>query len=198
MKQQFAQIILQPLNPLKKKIEFEMDSMEKAKTAMEAKNYTDAIEHLNDVIKEHASDTNVQIAYRNLGTAYGILGEYEKALDSLNVAVEMSEADVFALSNRAMAHKDLGNFESAIADSMKAINLSEGKILAPYYCLAEVNLKIGNQEKAMEHYLTAYGVAEKNNQVEAMKFIRDRISHVGFISNLSPLAEKLRDIFSAQ
>ena len=62
-------------------------------------------------------------AYNNRGFVYNNQGKYEKAIATLNKAIELDSGLAEAYNNRAWAYIELEQYEQAIADCNKAIEL---------------------------------------------------------------------------
>ncbi|MCG8574100.1 MAG: tetratricopeptide repeat protein [Flavobacteriales bacterium] len=61
--------------------------------------------------------------YQFLGEAYSDLGQREKAIDYYTKAIELYRENATAYNNRSFCHFILGNYEAALADINKAIEL---------------------------------------------------------------------------
>jgi len=182
------------MNALEKTSDFQ-----KAKIALESQDYLEALGYLTNVIEISGNDTERQVAYRNRGVVYGILGEYEKAIDNLTTAWDLSgNKDLAALSNRAMAYKDMGNFEKSVADCISVLEMGGTEMPQPYYCLAEIYVKTGPSEKAMENYLKALQAAIKQEDETLTRVILERVKNIGLLTALSPLIENNPSVFTAQ
>ncbi len=172
---------------------------QKAKAALDSQDYLEAIGYLTNVIESSENESERQIAYRNRGVAYGIIGDYQRAIENLNMAWDLSgNDDLAALSNRAMAYKDMGNYEKSVADCMTVLKMGGTDMPQPYYCMAEIYAKTGPSEKAMENYMKAYEAAIKTKDESLAKFILERVKNIGLLAALSPFIEDNPSIFSAQ
>ena len=63
-------------------------------------------------------------AYNNRGAAYGIMGEYDRAIADFTKAIGLSPEDADTYNNRGNVHTIIGDYERAIADFSEAIRLN--------------------------------------------------------------------------
>ena len=71
-------------------------------------------------------------AYNNRGFAYMANGDYERAIDDYNQAIELDPKYAFAYNDRGVAYYGKGDYDSAITDYNQAIQL-DPKYAAAYY-----------------------------------------------------------------
>ncbi len=172
---------------------------QKAKAALDSQDYLEALGYLTNVIERSGDESEQQVAYRNRGVVYGILGDYQRAIENLDKAWDLSKnQDLVALSNRAMAYKDMGDYEKSVADCMTVLKMGGTDMPHPYYCMAEIYAKTGPSEKAMENYMKAFEAAIKTKDESLAKFILERVKNMGLLAALSPFIESNPGIFSAQ
>ncbi len=114
------------------------------------KDYTKAIE-LAGPVNDRANLTN---AYSNRGAAYKFKGEFEKALDDLNTAVELDTENASAYHNRGVVRCALNDVDGALEDHNKAIRLRPDD--ASFHNARGAARRVkGNLKGAIEDYLHA-------------------------------------------
>ena len=101
--------------------------------------------------------SRVPFAYINRGVAYQKKGDLSKALDDLNMAVEMTPTDFNALNSRGMVLMERGLLEKALADFDKAISLRIADSGA-YYNRGLLFRKKGERGKALEDFTMALAI----------------------------------------
>ncbi len=92
--------------------------------------------------KETAVDAN------NQGVVYNRNGEYLKAIEACNKAIEINPGLALAYNNRAWSYLELGQYEQAITDCCKAIDLNPGLALA-YSNRGLAYVRLGHYEQAV-------------------------------------------------
>ncbi len=66
---------------------------------------------------------SLAITFSNRGNSFYDLGQYERAVDDYNMALELAPGDPVTLSNRGAAHLEMGDNELALADLTEALRL---------------------------------------------------------------------------
>lgn len=95
------------------------------------------------------SPTNITaVEANNQGVTYNKNGEYLKAIDTLNKAIELDSNMALAYNNRAWSYLELGQYEQAVADCNKAIDLDPRLALA-YSNRGLAYVKLGHYEQAL-------------------------------------------------
>ncbi len=87
-------------------------------------------------------------ANNNQGVIYNKNGEYQKAIASLNKAIELDPGLAVAYSNRGWAYIELGGYDQAVADCTRAIELDPNLALA-YSNRGRAFVELGQYEKAV-------------------------------------------------
>lgn len=133
--------------------------------------YESAIEKYNEAIKLRPDFAE---AYNNRGFVYAKQGNYEKAIADYTKAIQSSPIDPYTLNkqgiritftdqrqnqvkaynNRGFAYAEQGNYEKAIADYKKAIELDPSYALA-YWNRGVARTKLGDKQGAIEDFQTA-------------------------------------------
>lgn len=91
--------------------------------------------------------------YLGLGTVYQENGEYARALDNLDKALRLDPSNTKIFLNRGNTHFFLKNFDRALVDINKSLELKE--IPLGYYSRAKVLEAIGETDKAIIDYTKA-------------------------------------------
>jgi len=94
------------------------------------------------------SKKNLTIACYNRGIAYGISGQYDRAIADYDTAIMLSPKDSIAYIVRGISYEGKGQYDRAIADYDTAIMLSPNYDWA-YYNRGEAYKGRGNKERAI-------------------------------------------------
>jgi tetratricopeptide (TPR) repeat protein len=70
-----------------------------------------------------ALNPNNAVAYYDLGTAYVIKGEYDRAISDLDQAIRLDPNLAMAYNNRGGVYENKGDYDRAISDYDQAIQL---------------------------------------------------------------------------
>lgn len=97
---------------------------------------------------------DVKISYNSRGNAYHNRGDYRKALNDYNKAIEIDPDYAHAYYNRGIVYYDLGDYLQAKRDIGIAIGLNPryGKA---YYCMGLIYSKTGNRDRALYYFKKA-------------------------------------------
>lgn len=87
------------------------------------------------------------------GTAYQEKGDYTKSLDDLNRAVALDGTNANFYHNRANTHLFLRQFDLALADSNKALEMTRNPLT--FYGRARIFEEIGKIDQAIRDYSSA-------------------------------------------
>jgi tetratricopeptide (TPR) repeat protein len=103
----------------------------------------------NDALNKEINllKTNRAAIYTSKGVCYTGLGDKEQAFRSCNQALADNPNYAMALSNRAGAHIELGNYKAALIDARDAIRLELYDVYA-WGSLSEAHLKLKNYSQA--------------------------------------------------
>ncbi len=94
--------------------------------------------------------------YLNRGSAYGLQGEYERAIQDFDRVIELDPQNASVYIRRGLASNDLGEYELSIQDYNKAIELAPQNADAyllrgrAYYFLGENEHAIQDFDKTIE------------------------------------------------
>jgi lipoprotein NlpI len=120
--------------------------------------WKDSITLWDDVIKKY--DYSIY-AFYNRGTAYGDLGQWEKAIPDLSKAIEIDPNKTTAYYQRGVAYGKLGQWDKAIADYLKQTEISPNDIRVYVNCGAAY-ANLGQWGKAIVEYSRAIKIDSKN------------------------------------
>lgn len=90
--------------------------------------------------------------WENLGTAYGIKGDTQKALEYFSEAIKRGASTGETYMNRGMAYFNLNQPAKAIPDFEKSLTMKNDKIIMSRGLLATSYLASGNAIKALENF----------------------------------------------
>ena len=101
--------------------------------------------------------------YSNLGAAYIMRGEYQKALKYLNRAIELEPDDYVTLSDLTVVYMQVGDWDKAIAVDERLLRL---KPSAPVYNnLGVVYRSKGDWDKAQQYFIKALEIKDTYQEV---------------------------------
>lgn len=106
--------------------------------------WKDSITLWNDVL---AKFPDCAIAYNNRGNAYNFNGQYEKALNDFNRAIEINPALELAYFNRGKIYEKLKDYGRAIEDFTNALNIQPSFVMG-YVDRGVIYSRIGEYDKA--------------------------------------------------
>ncbi len=106
--------------------------------------WKDSITLWNDVL---AKFPDCAIAYNNRGNAYNFNGQYEKAINDFNRAIEIKPGLEIAYFNRGTVYEKLKVYDKAIADFTEALNIQPAFVMG-YVDRGAIYSRIGEYDKA--------------------------------------------------
>ncbi len=123
------------------------------------------------------------VTYNNLAVHYLDHGEYEKAIEPLNRAIELEPDYVTAIINRITAFEKTGRAEQAKADYARLLKV-EPRSAEGYYSRAEVLLNLGRIDEAIRDFTAALQLDPRsalsyNNRASARFLKGDLASAIG-------------------
>lgn len=110
-----------------------------------------AIKEANRIFNCKATTRQMSGLYAVRGRAYALLGDFTKAMEDCNHAVELDPAFAYAYLNRAEAWRAQGMTDAAMADIRQAIVCDE-KNLAAYHMAGDIEDELGDKEAAKKDY----------------------------------------------
>jgi tetratricopeptide (TPR) repeat protein len=87
---------------------------------------------------------------------------YNEALANFRKAIAIDSSDVQPINNLGFVYYKMGNFHESLVWIQKAIELAPGRTVA-YLNLADVELALGEKEKAIANYEKYLSMAKENN-----------------------------------
>lgn len=129
--------------------------------------HDEAIRDMNQAVEIDPSST---ISHTNLGVILRRAGRPSDAIDEYNLAIQLGAAEaVTAYGNRALAYKDLGEFDLALTDLDKAISLAddEASMADAYYNRGLVKNEAGSYESAIDDFRKALEIDPDRAEVYA-------------------------------
>lgn len=105
--------------------------------------------------------------WENLGTAYGMKGDTQKALEYFSEAIKRGPSKGETYMNRGMAYFNLNQPAKAIPDFEKSLTMKNDKIILSRGFLATAYLATGNAGKALENFNQ---VIDKDGSQEPVHF----------------------------
>lgn len=95
--------------------------VERAQLYMIKKDYDNALEDINFIIKASPDSSE---AYNKRGVIYKEKGMNDKALADYSKAIELNPKSLAAYMNRTTLYKEMGEYEKSLADCLKVIELA--------------------------------------------------------------------------
>ena len=130
--------------------------------------YEKTISELNEKLKTEKNSN----AYNNLGVAHFEIGQLEKGIENLNLAIEFDNLNSIAYSNRAELNKKWNKNQDAENDYGKAIELNP-KDATFWRCRAYLRKENGELEKALSDFKQAKKLEPKfqptNNEIAELE-----------------------------
>ena len=91
-------------------------------------------------------------AFDNRGVAYRLKGEYDRALQDYEQAIQLNPSNANAYNNRGIIYRIKGEYGRAIADYDEAIWLKKGDFPAAYYNRALAYADKGDYEQSLRDF----------------------------------------------
>ena len=128
------------------KFEVDLTSLNNGINSYNAKEYEDAIIHFT--LSALQNPLYEYMAIKHRGFSYYHLSENEKALEDLNYVEEHDKNDANLYSYRGAINNNLGNFNIAITDFKRSIEINPEKGF-PYFQLGLLHKKLKNYNEAL-------------------------------------------------
>lgn len=126
-------------------------------------------------LKEDLSETKNSNGFNNLGVAYFEIGEYEKAIDALNKAIELNSSNDIAYINRAELNKKWNKLKESEYDYTKAIELNS-KNATYFRCRAYLRKENGDLQNSLIDFKSANKIEPKfQPTINELKEIENRL-----------------------
>ncbi len=114
-------------------------------------------------------------AYNNRGNAYRDLGEFRRAIEDYDQALQLDPGVAAAYSNRGIAYAELGELRRAIEDFDQALRLDPEDAVA-YHNRGTAYRALGAYERAVEDWERAIGI-EGASRVERWQNLMTGTGH---------------------
>ena len=116
-----------------------------------AKDYNQAITHLDKAIQLNPEDTSY---FMSRGSAKNALGKHDEAIDDYNQAIKLDPENIHAYNARGSTQHHIGDYKGAKDDYSKSIKLDH-KNTEAYTARGKINLKLKNYQAAFEDFTEA-------------------------------------------
>ena len=113
-----------------------------------AKDYNQAITHLDKAIQLNPEDT---FCFMNRGRAKDALGKHDDAIDDYNQAIKLDPENIHVYNARGSTKNHIGDYKGAKDDYSKIIKLDHNNREA-YKARGNINLKLKNYQAAFEDF----------------------------------------------
>jgi tetratricopeptide (TPR) repeat protein len=127
-----------------------------------------AISHLEAAVR---MDGDFAEAHNELGRCYYLIGRYPEAIDQYTLAIKNYEDYAAAWSNRGVAHWADGNWDLALQDCLKAVDI-DSEFAGGHYNLAEILYshaqKLQSQDKAFVYHDEAQKAIDEYRQAAGL------------------------------
>ncbi len=158
------------------------DLIDKAKEAFDSGEFLRAASYIMDYIAQDPPEEKLQVAYRMRGTARGILGQNDEAKYDLNKALGLNPKDNISRVNRAMVYKEMENYEQSSRDCFHVLDAKEEGMAQAYFCLGEINLKLGQFNTALDYLMKGRDEAKNINDENLVDVFSDKIKNISMKS----------------
>ena len=123
---------------------------ERAAKAIEGDSLTQAQEYIRQALRLDPSNPNNAMLFSNLGTIQREQGQYELALESYQLALNLSPMSIPILMNHATLSLELGRYDAARADYSQVIELEphheEALLMRAYIYMQQRVYKFARQD----------------------------------------------------
>lgn len=100
---------------------------ERAVSLLESERFSEAVEAFTDFL---LTVPESESAFGNRGIAFARLGEDEKAIEDFRSVISINPADAMGHAMLAVAMRNLGNYEEALAHAVESMELDEDEQMA--------------------------------------------------------------------
>jgi len=122
-------------------------------------------------------------AYYNRGTAYAELGEYDRAIEDYNKAIELNPDLAEAYNNRGIAYAKLGEHDRAREDMLRAGNLFTNERRIEYAiraCIVIFNIGEESERVVAGHILLLHSYISGSVSVNDIQQ-KERLNEKGYM-----------------
>lgn len=139
-------------------------------TYVKTGNWDEAIKYFKMALKDPVYATP-ESAYSNMGYAYYKKGDYINATNTLEKTIEQYPGFPRPVYFLSLVHMKLGKVNEAIDGFKKAVDI-DPKYMDAHWDLANAYLRIGDREKAFEHFrIIAESSVENKRREDALEYI---------------------------
>ena len=137
--------------------------IERAHNAMSSGRYQAGIEDLSSALQ--LDPQNIR-ALGDLGDAYNVTHQYDKAVTVLTRDIQLHPNYAFAYANRGVAYLNMGKYDPALADLDKSIELGD-QAYSTYFVRGEVYLRKADRKSALRDFQKALELAPPGGSARA-------------------------------
>lgn len=123
-----------------------------------AKDYNQAITHLDKAIQLYPKDT---FYFMTRGSVKDTIGKHDDAIDDYNQAIELDPENILVYDARAHAKNHIGDYKGAKDDYSKILKLDPNNCEV-YTARGKINLKLKNYQAAVEDFTEAIRLDPKD------------------------------------
>ena len=133
---------------------------------------------------ESASKPNLEDVYRGIAKSYACIGKYDEAIFYLEEGIKKIPSEKYLENDltgmcetRAIKNVEKGNFDLALQDYIKLLSKAQDAFLVIAYReeIAEIYIKKGMRNEALEEYLKALEIAKKEKWSSSIDKIENKI-----------------------
>ncbi len=125
-----------------------------------------ALNDFNEAFSRNSKGENLDVLYNNRGVVFNKKGDYERAIDDLNRAIESNPNYPNPYNHRGNVWSRLGKSTNALKDFDKAIELNNKYALAFYNRGVELE-RLGNESASIDDYKKAISLDPSNKDAAA-------------------------------
>jgi tetratricopeptide (TPR) repeat protein len=121
---------------------------------------------VSEAIDEQEQALQSAVAWNNKGAIYDKMGEYDKALQAYDNAIQLNPEYAEAWANKGVALYNISEYSEAIQAFNKSISIDPNKAWV-WYASGSAYYKLGQYEMAINAYDEAINLNQKENREDA-------------------------------